>query len=154
MSGIEFPKPPHERGYNEGRFVGWMRVRGVLRPVYEETPMGCCLGALGTFVFFMVCMFIMAAHGDSEMAQVLDNFGGLIVDFIIKPLRIIFIPIYLVISVIICMYGYLFFIHLFPAIHKKILKDKLETLPWLLSYVGVAFLIYLLVKFALFIHLI
>lgn len=154
MAPFEDPKRPEDRNYDEGRFVGWKLIKGVWRPIYEETPAGCFFGALGTFIVLMLGVVLMSVSGDSEASTTLHNFAGLFIDFVIKPLRIILIPIYLIISIIVCMYSYLFFIRLLPAIHNRIFKDKFETLPWLLSYVGVAFVIYLLAKFALFIQLI
>lgn len=160
MAPFEPPKRPEDRNYDEGRFVGWKLIKGVWRPIYEETPAGCFFGALGTFIVLMLGVIIMAKSGDVEANTTLHNFAGLFIDFVIKPLRIILIPIYLIISVIICMYGFLISSEIFSTIHKTIFTRKYETIPRfrnipdLLAYAFVGFLIYLLVKFALFTQLI
>ena len=54
MAPFEDPKRPEDRNYDEGRFVGWKLIKGVWRPIYEETPAGCFFGALGTFIVLMI----------------------------------------------------------------------------------------------------
>ena len=89
MSRLEWPKPPEERSYDEGRFAGWDNNG---RPIYKETQAGCIINALITFVVLMIIIIITAIHGDSESASILHS----ILDLFIGLLRIIFIPIYLI----------------------------------------------------------
>ncbi|HCU8764580.1 TPA: hypothetical protein ACYS2D_001814 [Staphylococcus aureus] len=142
MSRLEWPKPPEERSYDEGRFAGWDNNG---RPIYKETQAGCIINALITFVVLMIIIIITAIHGDSESASILHS----ILDLFIGLLRIIFIPIYLILSIKLCKYGF----SLSKTVFNNVLKDKFSILPSLLSYLFVAFLVYLLLKFGSFIHL-
>lgn len=138
--------------FNDGEFKGYKydEFDGLLKPVYGESTCGCLLGMLGTFGGFMILAAIMAFNGDSEMVQWFKDIGS----FLAIPLRIIFIPIYLVLS----MYAIAYVFIMSDILTDKIYKNsKLETKgkkKWITIIIVMCIFIYLLYKLAKFVHLI
>ncbi|HHA7017478.1 TPA: hypothetical protein ACONOZ_002667 [Staphylococcus aureus] len=138
--------------FNDGEFKGYKKDEfdGVFKPVYGESTGGCLLGMLGTFGVFMILGAIMAFNGDSESAQRFKDIGS----FLVILLRIIFIPIYLVLSIYAIVYVFSISDILTNIIYKN---SKLETKgkkKWITIIIVMCIFIYLLYKLAKFIHLI
>ncbi|EZX20414.1 hypothetical protein V070_01869 [Staphylococcus aureus C0673] len=128
---------------DRGKIFGYVH-----RPVEEETPCGCILGMLGTFTFLMFLGALSALGGDTEAANWFKDIGA----GLYKIYRVIFTPIFLIMSFFIVKYIFISSLYLGEKFYKETpTKSRKMVITIIMTCIITIFLLY---KLAMFIRLI
>lgn len=128
---------------DRGKIFGYVH-----RPVEEETPCGCILGMLGTFTFLMFLGALSALGGDTEAANWFKDIGA----GLYKIYRVIFTPIFIIMSFFIMKYVFILSLYLGEKFYKETPTKSRKLVITII--IACTITILLLYKLAMFIRLI
>ncbi|MCD8796618.1 hypothetical protein [Mammaliicoccus sciuri] len=128
---------------DRGKIFGYVQ-----RPVEQETPCGCILGMIGTFTFLMFLGALSALGGDTEAANWFKDIGA----GLYKIYRVIFTPIFIIMSFFIMKYVFILSLYLGEKFYKETPTKSRKLVITII--IACTITIFLLYKLAMFIRLI
>lgn len=128
---------------DRGKIFGYVQ-----RPVEQETPCGCILGMIGTFTFLMFLGALSALGGDTEAANWFKDIGA----GLYKIYRVIFTPIFIIMSFFIMKYVFILSLYLGEKFYKETPTKSRKLVITII--IACTITILLLYKLAMFIRLI